>query len=60
MTERYRRRDFGHLDLEFTFDDPKFYTRPFGLKLTALLIPNSDLIEYVCKENEKDRTHLGK
>jgi hypothetical protein len=60
MTERYRRRDFGHLDLEFTFDDPKLYTRPFGLKLTAQLIPNSDLIEYVCKENEKDRTQLGK
>jgi hypothetical protein len=59
ITERYRRRDFGHLDVEFTFDDPKYYTRPFTLKAPSRLIPDSDLIEYVC-ENEKDRTHLGK
>jgi hypothetical protein len=60
ITERYHRRDFGHMDLEFTFDDPKYYTRPFGLKAAVRLIPDSDLIEYVCTENEKDRTHLGK
>ena len=59
MTERYHRRDFGHMDLEFTFNDPKYYTRPFGLKAALRLLPDSDLIEYVC-ENEKDRTHLGK
>jgi hypothetical protein len=58
ITERYRRRDFGHLDLEFTFDDPAYYTRPFTLKAPARLIPDSDLIEYVC-ENEKDRNHMG-
>src|SRR5579863_9178263 len=60
VTERYHRRDFGHMDLEFTFNDPKFYTRPFGLKAAVRLIPDSDLIEYVCPENEKDRTHVGK
>jgi hypothetical protein len=60
ITERYRRRDFGHMDLEMTFDDPKYYTRPFSLKMGARLIPDSDLIEYVCTENEKDRVHLGK
>ena len=60
VTERYRRRDFGHMDLDFTFDDPKYYTRPFGLKASLKLIPDSDLFEYVCAENEKDRRHLGK
>jgi hypothetical protein len=60
ITERYHRRDFGHMEVEFTFNDPKYYTRPFTLKAPSRLIPDSDLIEYVCGENEKDRTHLGK
>jgi hypothetical protein len=60
ITERYHRRDFGHMDLEITFDDPKYYTRPFNLKTGLTLIPDSDLLEYVCAENEKDRAHLGK
>jgi len=59
ITERYRRRDFGHMDLEITFDDSKYYTRPFTLRTGLRLIPDSDILEYVC-ENEKDRAHLGK
>jgi hypothetical protein len=58
ITERYRRRDFGHMDLEVTFDDPTYYTRPFGLKTTLTLIADSDVLEYVCTENEKDNAHL--
>jgi hypothetical protein len=57
ITERYRRRDFGHMDLEVTLDDAKYYTRPFGFKTTATLLPDTDVLEYVCAENEKDRTH---
>jgi hypothetical protein len=60
ITERYRRRDFGHMDLEITFDDPKYYTRPFSLKTPLRLIPDSDLLEYVCNENERDRVHFRK
>ena len=60
ITERYRRRDFGHMDLEITFNDPRYYTRPFTIKTGVRLIPDSDLFEYVCAENEKDRAHLGK
>ena len=60
ITERYRRRDVGHMDLEITFNDPKYYTRPFTIKTGLRLIPDSDLLEYVCNENEKDRAHLGK
>jgi hypothetical protein len=55
ITERYRRRDFGHMDLEITFNDPKYYTRPFSINTGLSLIPDSDLLEYVCNENEKDR-----
>ena len=54
MTERYRRRDFGHMDLEITIDDPTYYTRPFGFKTTLTMIPDSDVLEYVCTENQKD------
>ena len=60
ITERYRRRNFGHMDLEITFNDPQYYTRPFSIKTALALLPGSDLFEYVCAENEKDRVHLGK
>lgn len=59
ITERYRRRDFGHMDLEVNIDDPKYYTRPFGFKTQLNLIPDADVLEYVCAENEKDRAHIA-
>jgi len=59
ITERYHRRDLGHMDLEITFADPKYYTRSFSIKAQLLLVPDSDLLEYVCGENEKQRAHLG-
>ena len=58
ITERFRRRDVGHTDLEVTFDDPTYYTRPFGFKTTLTLIPDSDVLEYVCTENEKDSARM--
>jgi hypothetical protein len=58
LTERFHRRDFGHMDVEMTFDDPKFYTRPFKVNLPMRLIPDGDVLEDVCAENEKDRVHL--
>jgi hypothetical protein len=60
ITERYRRRDFGHMDLEIAFNDPKYYTRPFAIKTGLTLIPDSDVLEFVCNENEKDRPHMKK
>jgi hypothetical protein len=58
LTERYRRRDFGHLDLQMTFDDPKMYTKPFSIQVTHVLVPDSDILEYFCAENERDRAHV--
>jgi hypothetical protein len=60
ITEHFQRRDFGHMDLEMTFQDPKYYTRPFTLKTAVNLLPDTDALEFVCAENEKDRAHLGK
>jgi hypothetical protein len=60
ITERFRRRDFGHLDVEMTFDDPKMYTKPFTIKVPHDLMPDSDIFEMFCNENEKDRSHLRK
>ena len=58
ITERYTRRDVGHMDIEYTFDDPVYYTEPFSLKVTHLLQPDTDILEYVCNENEKDIKHM--
>ena len=46
------------MDLELTIDDPKMYTRQFTVKAAEVLIPNSDVLEFVCTDNEKDRTHM--
>ena len=58
ITERFHRRDFGHMDVEMTFDDPRYYTRPFSVKSEFRLIPDSDILESVCCENEQDRAHV--
>jgi hypothetical protein len=60
LTERYRRPDFGHIEVEVQIEDPKYYTRPFGFQTKFHLIPNSDVIEFVCDENERDLAHMKK
>ena len=57
MTERFHRRDVGHMDLQVTLSDPAVYARPLTLSAGGTLSVNNELIEYVC-ENEKDRAHL--
>ena len=58
VTERIRRRDFGHLDIQITIDDSKAYTKPWTAELHPELIPDTELLEFVCNENEKDLPHL--
>jgi len=58
LTERLRRTDFGHVQVEITFDDPKTYVKPFTVKLAATFVADDDLIENVCLENEKDHGKL--
>jgi hypothetical protein len=46
------------MDVQITVDDPTMYTRPFTIKINQRLLPDTDLIESFCLENEKDRAHL--
>jgi len=58
VTERFRRTDFGHMDIQITIDDPKVYTKPWTVKEQVRLLPNTDVMENVC-ENNLDVPHLG-
>jgi hypothetical protein len=58
VTERFRRPDFGHLEIEVTIDDPKAYTKPWTVQVHQRIMADTELIEFVCQENEKDATHL--
>ena len=58
VTERFTRRDFGHMELQITIEDPKSYTKPWTVTLPYTLLPDTDLIETYC-ENEKDHEHMG-
>jgi hypothetical protein len=58
VTERFHRRDFGHMELQVTLEDPKTFTRPFTISLGVNLVPDTEMLEYVCNENERDSVHL--
>ena len=58
VIERIRRRDFGHMDIQLTINDPKAYTKPWMAELHPVLIPDTELMEFVCNENERDVRHL--
>ena len=58
LTERWQRLNFGRLEIEETFTDPEFYNQPLNAKVTGTLVPDTDLLEYVCAENERDRPKL--
>jgi hypothetical protein len=58
VTERFVRKDFGHMDVQITIDDAKAYTKPWNATLPLKLLPDTDLLEYVCNENNKDLQHL--
>jgi hypothetical protein len=58
MTERFRRLNYGNLEIEITVDDRKAYTEPWTVKVNHRIMPDADLIEFVCNENEKDVPHF--
>jgi hypothetical protein len=58
VTERFVRRDYGHMDVVITIDDNKAYTKPWTVTLPLRLLPDTELLEYVCNENNKDLEHL--
>src|SRR6266852_5540342 len=58
LTERFERKDFGHMALDVTFEDPKVFTKPFTLHMDKLLSPDNEILEDIC-ENEKSGVHLA-
>jgi hypothetical protein len=58
ITERYTRRDVGHLEIQITIDDPKACLKPWSATIGAELLTNTDVMEYVCVENEKSLQHM--
>ncbi len=59
IIERFRRPDYGHLEIEVTIDDPKAYTKPWTVTVHQRILPDTELIEFVCQENERDAPHLS-
>jgi hypothetical protein len=58
VIERFRRVNFGQLEIQVTIDDPKAYTKPWTATERVQLRPNTELIEFICNENSKDREHM--
>ena len=58
VTERFHRRDFGHMDVEVRLDDPKTFTKPVTIRFIEELVPDTELIESFCAEGEKDVAHM--
>ena len=58
ITERFRRRDFGHMDMEMIIDDRKMYTRPWSINAEFILQTDTELLEFICEENERDSAAL--
>jgi len=53
ITERFRRLTLGHLQIDFTIEDPKAYTKPWTVRVDQRLWPDQELIEFICNENQQ-------
>jgi hypothetical protein len=53
ITERFRRLNYGVLKIDVTIDDPKAYTKPFNVRVNQRIMPDGELIEFICNENNK-------
>jgi len=60
VTERFRRLNYGNMEIELTVDDPKAYTKPWTVKLNQYIVLNTEMLDYHCLENEKDAAHMPK
>jgi hypothetical protein len=58
ITERFRRPNFGHMEIQVTVHDPKAYTKPWTATIKLAISLNTELLEYICVENEKDAKHM--
>ena len=58
LTERFHRQNFGRMQIQITVEDPKAYTRPWTVTLNQIITLNTDLLDFICNENERDTRHL--
>jgi hypothetical protein len=58
VIERFHRKDYGHMDLTITIDDPKAYTKEWTVVEPVHLLPDTELLEFICNENNRDVSHL--
>jgi hypothetical protein len=58
VTERFTRTDSNTLKLEATIEDPDYYTKPWTVVTQATWMPNAEILEYICQENNRDLKHL--
>ena len=58
ITERFRRLNYGTMEIDITIDDPKAYTKPFTVRVNQRLMPDQELIEFICAENQKFDQYL--
>jgi hypothetical protein len=58
MTERFRRPNFGTLEIDVTIDDPKAYTKPFTVRVNQRIMVDQEMIEFICNENEQSSKHI--
>ena len=59
VIERFRRPTFGRLEIDVTIEDPTYYTRPWTATTQARFLPDTELFEFICNENEKSTQHMG-
>ena len=59
ITERFRRPNLGTLEIDVTIDDPKSYTKPWTVRVNQRLLPDTELIEFVCLENNQFNPNTG-
>jgi hypothetical protein len=58
FTERFRRLSYAQLQIDMTVDDPKSYTKPFTVRVDQRVVPDGELIEFVCNENQQFRRKI--
>ncbi|MBI4474852.1 MAG: hypothetical protein HY646_19425 [Acidobacteria bacterium] len=58
FTERFRRPTFGRLQIDITVEDPKAYTKPFTVRVDQRILPDQEMIEFICNENQQFRSRI--
>ena len=53
VTERFIRRDFGHMSIEVIINDPAHYSRPWTVTEQLTLMADTEILEYMCTENNR-------